>query len=909
MPRLILKSPYIKPGGGAGDYLRYIATREGVDFIPQARRDLPATRKQQQLIRRVLADFPDCATLAEHEDYQSSPTIGNASAFLHVAMEADLAAMVHAETYLKYIATRRGAERQGAHGLFGDERHPSLEAVAQEAARHTGNVWTHIISLRREDAARLGFDSADAWRSLLLSKRNDIADLMKIPPDDFRWFAAYHDAGHHPHVHMAVWSADPRRGFLTEKGLKSIRALLAKEIFRQDLISIYARKTRYRDEAVRASRDRMAELASALGRGVHDAPELERDVLDLAERLERSSGKKQYGYLSPRLKELVDRIADQLGALPQVSAALDHWWEMQCEVYRTYHDETPDRLPLSKLKDFRPIQNAIIKEAVNIAAGTITFEGGPLPLPDPPLSDPDGMETSGLPQSSADGGGDPPPPSAPPAAAAPPAQMAGDSGSPPPFVQWTASYKAALEALRHDPAEGFRLLQAEAALGSALAMSDLGRLCAKGLGCELSPERSQSWYAKALAAFQRVEAAAPQPYTQYRIGKHYAQGLGAEQDYEKAARWFGLATDDGYKYAQYSLAGLRARGNGVPKDLPAALELYRASANQGFPFAAYELGKMCRDGVGCAPDREQADRWLRSAYAGFLALEHQRPDDQLEYRIGQMLYSGTGVEKDEAAALPWLERSAAQGNVNAQYRMAILWLSAPDADREKVEKALAWLEEAAGKDVPQAQYALGRLCRDGLHIVKDPERAAALFRRAAELGSDCAAFALGKLLLAGGDPVQAVAWFTKAAEAGNQYAAYQLGKAYLTGTGVPHSTADAVKWLTASAEAGDQYAQYLLGKLYLLGKDVPQDREAALEWLTRSAAQGNVYARYFLDHMNDRSPAALLFATRILGQLEELLRDTPAPKPHHAIDRRLRSKIKEKKIAMGQAVDDHEPYV
>ena len=343
MPRLILKSPYIKPGGGAGDYLWYIATREGVDFIPQARRDLPATRKQQQLIRRVLADFPDCATLAEHEDYQSSPTIGNASAFLHVAMEADLAAMDHAETYLKYIATRRGAERQGAHGLFGDERPPSLEAVAQQAARHTGNVWTHIISLRREDAARLGFDSADAWRSLLLSKRNDIADLMKIPPDDFRWFAAYHDAGHHPHVHMAVWSADPRRGFLTEKGLKSIRALLAKELFHQDLISIYARKTRYRDESVRVSRDRMAELASALGRGVHDAPELERDVLDLAERLERSSGKKQYGYLSLRLKELVDRIADQLGALPQVSAALDHWWEMQCEVYRTYHDETPDR--------------------------------------------------------------------------------------------------------------------------------------------------------------------------------------------------------------------------------------------------------------------------------------------------------------------------------------------------------------------------------------------------------------------------------------------------------------------------------------------------------------------------------------------------------------------------------------
>ena len=206
MARLILKSPYIKSTGGASGYLRYIATRERVELIPD---DRPPTRKQEQLIAKLVKDFPDSKTLYEYEDYLTKPTKINASAFITLALEANWDSIHESEQYMKYIATRPRAERIGAHGLFGDGDSVSLEKAMAELESYTGNVWTHIISLKREDAARLGFDNAAAWRNLIQAHRNDIAAAMKIPPGDFRWYAAFHDEGEHPHIHMMAWSAKP----------------------------------------------------------------------------------------------------------------------------------------------------------------------------------------------------------------------------------------------------------------------------------------------------------------------------------------------------------------------------------------------------------------------------------------------------------------------------------------------------------------------------------------------------------------------------------------------------------------------------------------------------------------------------------------------------------------------------
>ena len=210
MARLILKSPYIKSTGGASGYLRYIATRERVELIPD---DRPPTRKQEQLIAKLVKDFPDSKTLYEYEDYLTKPTKVNASAFITLALEANWDSIHESEQYMKYIATRPRAECIGAHGLFGDDDAVSLEKAMEELESYTGNVWTHIISLKREDAARLGFDNAAAWRNLIQAHRNDIAAAMKIPSGDFRWYAAFHDEGEHPHIHMMAWSAKPGQAY------------------------------------------------------------------------------------------------------------------------------------------------------------------------------------------------------------------------------------------------------------------------------------------------------------------------------------------------------------------------------------------------------------------------------------------------------------------------------------------------------------------------------------------------------------------------------------------------------------------------------------------------------------------------------------------------------------------------
>ena len=371
MARLILKSPYIKSTGGASGYLRYIATRERVELIPD---DRPPTRKQEQLISKLVKDFPDSKTLYEYEDYLTKPTKIGASAFITLALETNWDAIHESEQYMKYIATRPRAERIGTHGLFGDEETVSLGKAMEELENYTGNVWTHIISLKREDAARLGFDNAAAWRNLIRAHRNDIAAAMKIPPGDFRWYAAFHDEGEHPHTHMMAWSAKTGQAYLSKEGICQIKSKLTNDIFRNEMLHLYEQKSDSRDELVRESRRAMLELVHAMQDGVCDHPDAERLVLELAAQLGTVKGKKSYGYLPKRLKNLVDEIVDGMEQLPVVSKCYEKWMMLQGKVDSYYHDKPQKCVPLSKQKEFTQIKNAIIREAERLRLDEITFE-------------------------------------------------------------------------------------------------------------------------------------------------------------------------------------------------------------------------------------------------------------------------------------------------------------------------------------------------------------------------------------------------------------------------------------------------------------------------------------------------------------------------------------------------------
>lgn len=851
MPRLVIKSGYIK-GGGSG-YLKYIATREGVEKI--CGNGAP-TGPQQKLIADLLRDFPDSNELFEYEDYQVNPTISTASAFITAATDYNVHALKKGDGYMKYITTRPRAEQHGGHGLFSSAPTVSLDKALSEEQSHAGNEWTFILSPRREDATRLGYDSAAAWRQLLMRHSGEIATAMKIPYKDLRWYAAFHDEGHHPHVHMMAWSSAPKQGYLTKDGIKSIRSKLTNDIFQNELQQLYQRKDISCKEVTTSTRKTMGELISQMASASCDSPVIEEKMRSLADDLSNLTGKKVYGYLPKFVKEQVDDIVKELAKLPQVAECYEAWNKLRDELENYYKVKPRQRLPLSQQKEFKSIKNMVIQEALRLGQ----MEQQEEQIPDPPLLD----------------------------APAPEAEdTLPEDNSPPdyePKVEWSEDYKLGRvylygsEEQPPDFQKAHGLFLREAERGNALAMCDLSRMYADGLGRERDPKAAQEWYAKALEVFQTLEDAKPSRYSEYRIGKLYAGGLGTEQDYSTAADWFGMAAEQGHKYAQYSLAGLFLRGQEVTQSDKDAYRLYSASARQGFPYAAYELAKLLRDGRGCEQNSTEAERWFYQAYQGFFSLEAQSHDDKLQYRLGWMKLHGVGTEQNKTEARDWFEKSAQLGNPNAQYQLAILILADENPNPAKVEKAVAWLTQSAKAGQDCAQYALGKLYRDGRGVEKDIP--------------------------------QAVIWFSTAAEQDNSYAAYALGKLYLTGEDAPKNVDAALRWLQHSADLGNQYAQYQLSKLYLLGCEIEKDENSARQWLTRSAAQGNEYAQWFLDHWGEfHGPTPFQCATRLLYHLSRVFQENSVPPTNPVgirIDSKRRKQLMEKRLAMGHKPDDHE---
>ena len=284
------------------------------------------------------------------------------------------------ENYTQYIASRPRAERVSDHALFSGADEPVvLSQVVKEVANHPGNVWKPIISLRREDAERLGYDNAMAWKNLLTGYAVEMAQAMKIPLEQFRWYAAFHDEKHHPHVHMVCYSADRKSGFLTKDGLAKIKSGLAKEIFRQELTELYSRQTQRRYDLTKNAGDTLKELVQQMQTKTLENEKIGELLFRLAERLKTVGGKKQYGYLKAPLKELVDEIVEELARVPCVAEAYDLWYELREEVLRTYKDTMPERLPLSQQKEFKRIKNIVIQEAVRLGAQLEQNHAAPTP--------------------------------------------------------------------------------------------------------------------------------------------------------------------------------------------------------------------------------------------------------------------------------------------------------------------------------------------------------------------------------------------------------------------------------------------------------------------------------------------------------------------------------------------------
>ena len=369
MARLVTKFKYLKPNRkvSAGGYAKYIATREGVEKIDSSQKFAPATAKQKNLIEKILKDFPDSKDMFEYADYIEKQNQGSASDFISRVMEDYAYEISGRKAYADYIATRPRAERFGSHGLFTDDGvQVQLSKVTEELDSHKGNIWTAIISIRREDAERLGFNTGSRWRDMLRTQTEALAKNLKIPMANLRWYAAFHNESHHPHVHLIAYSTVENEGYLTQKGVENLRSSFAKDIFQQDLLCIYERQTEHRDKLRAEARDIVEDLVSKINSEIYISASIQHKLLELADRLSKTKGKKVYGYLKPDVKAIVDSIVEELASDGRIIKLYDLWYEQKENTIRTYTDEVPDRIPLAQNKEFKSIKNAVIKEAMKL---------------------------------------------------------------------------------------------------------------------------------------------------------------------------------------------------------------------------------------------------------------------------------------------------------------------------------------------------------------------------------------------------------------------------------------------------------------------------------------------------------------------------------------------------------------
>ena len=482
-----------------------------------------------------------------------------------------------------------------------------LEKTMRELDQYTGNVWTHILSLKREDAVRLGYDNAKAWMNLLRVNRNDIAAAMNIPPNHFRWYAAYHDEGDHPHVHMMAWSTMPSEAYLTREGIYKIKSQLTNQIFRQEMLHTYEQKSQSRDELVWKARRAIRRLTREMAQSICSAPEIEQKIEQLAGQLETVKGKKSYGYLPKLVKKTVDEIVDKLEELPVVRECYDQWCALQNEVDSYYHDKPREKKKLSQEKEFRQIKNTVIQEAERVRLGEITFEDEDLSKYDEPE------------------------------------QVRGES-----YDCWELRQIIRDEALSLEDRDGAaEELKRLAGRGDAHAQYLLGQLYRDGPLLIPDIQKAKRWLTQA--------AGHGLPEAQYALGKLLLSDDPEVRDPDEGIRWLKQAAESGDHFAAYRLGKEYLSGEVVSKDATRATAWLTQSAEAGNQYAQYMLGKLYLTGLGVTHDQTQAMDWFsRSAaqgnqYAQFF-LEHQndlRPPP-IMLAATRLLYHMSRIFKDHS---------------------------------------------------------------------------------------------------------------------------------------------------------------------------------------------------------------------------------------------------------------------
>lgn len=909
MSQLIVTSRYLKNGNQKNktkrrNYTKYIATRETVEIRSQkfVDRNANATKNQEQLINNLINDFPESKRYLEYEDYEREPTIENAGELISTIVERNADVVGNRQNFVGYMAMRPGVEKRGSHGLFNEKNEPIiLNQAANEIAEHKGNVWSHVVSLRREDAVRLGYDNSDAWRELVKRHISDIAKAQNIPLCNLKWYAAYHDTTHHPHIHLLVYSTNPKQGFLTKAGIDKIRSAFANDIFHDDLQSIYQEQTVSRDELKAVSKNEFESIVNRIASNDHTDPQLGELIRKLYIQLQNVKGKKVYGYLPKEIKETVNKIFSELAKDENIRQLYDKWCSLERLKCKTYTQKEKELPSLTDNKVFQPVRNMIIRTVLNMKPFDVNteIEGSEpndeyidntpqnvLPLFDEaePLEEKETDESAAAIKY---------------------------------YIKWNDQYKKACkliygkDAKLNDFKKAEQLLLSESQRGNVLAVYDLGKLYSTDKLGERNEEMSIAKYTQALQGFLQIEPNSKKikPYIQYRIGKMFCYGLGTEQDYEKAFEWFERSAKQKNKFAQFSLANLYYYGNGVEKDLSQAFLWYQRSSSQGQPYAAYYIAQMYRYGEYVTKDNDTAQRYYQQALSGFLKIESDdMADDDLFYKLGQMFKLGLGTDSDVTKAIEYFRRSAEMNNKNGlfEYGKALL---IGEHIPQNTDSAVKLLEKAVNLKNSNAKRFLALEYISGEHLEQDIEKGIALLTECADSGDVIACYRLGKIYLQGeimSQNLDKAEKYLLLAE-DSEYAQYALAKLYLQEE--KYDIQKAVNYFENCADK-NHWASYQLGRIYLFGAEgFTKDKEQAIEWFTKSANDGNEYAQAMLDDISKFEND--LLANTIFSLFVSLSRciqdsyDNDRKDLQSIVDRKLMRVIRKKKMELGEKEENH----
>ena len=730
---------------------------------------------------------------------------------------------------------------------------------------------------------------------------SDIAKNQKISLCNLKWYAAFHDTTHHPHIHLLVYSTNPKQGFLTTKGIDQIRSAFANDIFHDDLQSIYQEQTLSRDELKAVSKTEFESIARKIQQGGFDDPQLEELIRKLYIQLQNVKGKKVYGYLPMEIKATVNKIFSELEKDENIRQLYEKWCSLERLKYKTYTQKEAELPELVDNKGFQPVRNMIIRTVLNMKPFDVNteIEGSE---PNDEYFDNTPQDMSPLFDESE-----------------PLAETETDESAAAIkyYIKWNDQYKKACkliygkDAKLNDFKEAEQLLLSESQRGNVLAVYDLGKLYSTDKLGEKNEEMSIAKYTRALQGFLQIEPNSKKlkPYVQYRIGKMFCYGLGTEQDYEKAFEWFERSAKQKNKFAQFSLANLYYYGSGVEKDLSQAFLWYQRASSQGQPYAAYSIAQMYRYGEYVTKDNDTAQRYYKQALSGFLKIESDdMANDNLFYKLGQMFKLGLGTDSDVTKAIEYFRRSAEMNNKNGLFEYGKALLIGEHIPQD-TDSALKILEKAVKLKNSNAKRFLALEYISGEHLEQDIGKGIALLTECADSGDVIACYRLGKIYLQGEimpqNLVKAEKYLLLAED--SEYTQYAFAKLYLQEE--KYDIQKAVNYFENCADK-NHWASYQLGRIYLFGTaGLTRDKGQAIEWFTKSANDGNEYAQAMLDNIskfeNDLLANTIFSLFVSLNRCIQDSYDNDRKDLQSRVDRKLMRAIRRKKMELGEKEENH----